>query len=262
MLTPYSSPDDALEAAQQLIAEGKLEDALPALDAALDGFTVQHEKFGVVLALKIASETNRDLNRLDTAVEQMERAYYLLKELKPTAEQVGDFATETGSIYAQMGLLDESEQWYSVGAREYAAHARADGYAHNMICLAGIYRQRGDEVTARAQLATGITVLKGKEPVNTEKVAEIHLDIAHSFMAEGKLSDAESSLALVLEYATKTDAHLLVGEAYQGLAIVKAQQEGLRRQAHAHAQQAIDAFELAGDSERADFARHIHERTS
>lgn len=253
--------DAALERAQELVAAGQHQEALEELKTAIAGFSAGHEKFGLIIALKNESELKRDSLELEEALQSVKQAHDILAETKPEAAQVGDFATETGSIYAQMGWLDESESWYTAGAREYAAHGRIEEYAHNMICLAGIYRQRGDEATARAHLKSAISVLKDQETVNTEKLAEVYLDLAHSLMSEGELTEAEEQLNEASTYAAVTSAHHLLGEIFQGLAIVKAQQ-GNRAEANTCARRAVGAFETSGERDKAEFARQIVDRTA
>ena len=144
-LTPLEEADRELARAQELIAAGQLTDALPALQAAAGGFESAGEVFGQILALKILSEVNRDLGNLAPALTEVTRAHALLADAKPDAEQLPDFATEVGSLHAELGDFERSKTWYAQGLRGYEAQGNTEGQAHNLVALAGLARQAQDE---------------------------------------------------------------------------------------------------------------------
>ncbi|MBF0808018.1 hypothetical protein E4U03_05220 [Rothia nasimurium] len=152
-LTPLEEADRELARAQELIAAGQLADALPILQTAAGGFESAGEVFGQILALKILSEVNRDLGNLAPALTEVTRAHALLADAKSDAEQLPDFATEVGSLHAELGHFERSKTWYTQGLRGYEAQGNAEGQAHNLVALAGLARQAQNEAGAQSYLA-------------------------------------------------------------------------------------------------------------
>ncbi|MDO4898410.1 MAG: hypothetical protein Q3965_03780 [Rothia sp. (in: high G+C Gram-positive bacteria)] len=256
MSTILKEADAALARAQKLIAENKLEDAAAQLDTAIGGFEAAGEPYGLVLALKLASETSRDLGELETALAQVRRAHSVLADTKPEAEQIADFATEVGSIYAQMNDLTKARIWYVQGLHGYESAGRLPETAHNLICLAGLDRAEEAEDKAQANLEAAYEIYQqlGDKP----QMMQVRSAMAQGLLAEPKNEIALTYLQEVLQLAVEAGDYAVIAETHQLLALVKAQQ-GMATQAEAHLAFAADYYTRAGDTEQAGFIRQLLE---
>lgn len=250
-----SQADTALTAAQELLSEGKREDALTQLTTAIGGFEAAGEGYGLIIALKVASETNRELGNLPEALEQVRRAHSLLADLKPDAEQVADFATEVGSVYAQMGELTKSRIWYVQGLHGYESANRQAETAHNLICLAGLDRAEGSEQKAQDLLGAAYDIQS--QLGATEQMMHVRNAMAQGLLASGEEDDtALAYLTEALGLAKTLGDADAQGETHQLLALVTAQR-GDADTAAEHLAQAAEFFTAAGESEKAEFVGQL-----
>lgn len=254
MTTALDTADSALSTAQELIEAGQLADALPQLETAIAGFEEAGEGYGLIIALKVASETNRELGNLETALEQVRRAHGVLAGLKPDAEQVADFATEVGSIYAQMGELAPSRIWYVQGLYGYEVSGRTLDAAHNLICIAGLDRAEGSEGKAQGMLAAAYDIYRAEK--KTQPMIQTRHSMVQGLMAAG---DAETALVYLTEARQSAEAlgdEELLGNTHQQLALVQAQL-GKTDQASEHLTQAKKFYVSAGLLEEASFTDEL-----
>lgn len=252
-------PDQALEQAQDLVAQGKLEEAIAPLHEAVESFETQDEPFGLIIALKVLSETQRDLNRLEPALLAVRRAHEIFVRVKPGAAQVGDFATEIGSIYAQMGALSESHRWYSEGLKEYQAHYRPADIAHNLMCLAGLARQSSDTQTALALLMRARDTLIPVQKEHSAQLSSLLLALSHTQLETQEVQEAIASCQEAIEIAKKLDHPEILGEGYQALALAYVQAENFP-QAIENIERAVHIYTQANLHEHAEFAALIHRK--
>lgn len=255
--TALETADAALAQAQELIGAGALADALPHLDTALGGFEAVGESYGLIIALKLASETNRDLGNTETALEQVRRAHNLLADLKPDAEQVADFATEVGSIYAELGQLEKSRLWYGQGLTGYREQGRQAEIAHNLICLAGLDRQEGNETAAQEGLAAAYAI--HEELGNDVQLMHVRSAMGQGLLATGDAEDAQRALGYLgeaLALGEKLGDTAFLGETHQVLALVTAQ-TGSLEEAQEHLTRAATYFREAGADDRALFVEQL-----
>ncbi|WP_326502566.1 tetratricopeptide repeat protein [Rothia nasimurium] len=256
-LTPLEEADRELARAQELIATGQLADALPALQAAAGGFESAGEVFGQILALKILSEVNRDLGNPTPALTQVTRAHALLAEAKPDAEQLPDFATEVGSLHAELGDFERSKTWYTQGLRGYEAQGNAEGQAHNLVALAGLARQAQDEAGAQSYLAQAYELYAA----GNHRVQLMHVRNAQAqgLLATGDADAARPLLAEALDLARALEDHAFLGETYQLLALVTAQ-SGDTDAAQGYLMQAAQHYAAAGDADNETFVKELLNR--
>ncbi|WP_237223800.1 hypothetical protein [Rothia nasisuis] len=57
----------------------------------------------------------QNLTPLEEADRELARAQALLADAKPDAEQLPGFATEVGSLHAELGDFERSKTWYTQG---------------------------------------------------------------------------------------------------------------------------------------------------
>lgn len=251
-----TSADAALEYAQELVANGQLEPALEPLQVAVEGFEKDGEPFGLIIALKVLSETHRDLGQLDRALAAVSKAYEVFVRIKPEAEQVGDFATEIGSIYAQMGKLSESHRWYSEGLKEYKTHHRPADIAHNLLCLAGLARQSSTHDAAIALLQRARDALAPVSEEHGVQLCSVLLALSHSQLDAGAVQEAIASCQEATSIAQELHRPELLAESYQNLALAHAQANNVA-QALESTEQALHIYETSGLHEQAEFAQLI-----
>lgn len=253
-LTPLEEADRELARAQELIAAGQLTDALPALETAVGGFESAGEVFGQILSLKILSEVNRDLGNPTPALTQVTRAHALLAEAKPDAEQLPDFATEVGSLHAELGDFERSATWYTQGLRGYEALSNAEGQAHNLVALAGLARQAQDEAQAQDYLAQAYDLYEAGN--HTVQLMHVRNAQAQGLMAVGDTDAARLLLAEALDLAGELEDHAFLGETYQLLALVTAQ-GGDADAAQAHLIRSAEHYAQAGDADNEAFVKEL-----
>lgn len=246
--------DSALAAAQQLIEARQLADALPQLETAIAGFEGAGESYGLIIALKVASETNRDLSHLETSLEQVKRAHGVLIDTKPDAEQVADFATEVGSIYAQMGQLVAARIWYVQGLYGYEGSGRTLDAAHNLTCIAGLDRAEGAEPKAQEMLAAAYNLYEAEQ--KTDQMIQTRLSMAQGLAAQGDTETALLYLTQACHSAEELGDQELLGDTHQQLALVQAQL-GKTDQASEHLAQAKKFYVSAGLLEEASFVDEL-----
>lgn len=252
--TLLAQADAALSRAQEKIRQERLEEALPDVSEAILGFEYAGEIFGLILALKISSEVNRDLGRLDDALEQVIEAHRLLVGKKPGAEQLPDFATETGSIYAELGQLEKAKQWYTQGLRGYESHGSIQGQAHNYLALAGLARQASQEDRAQELLETAYGLYRQAEM--SQQMMQVRSAMAQGLLATGEQEQALTYLIEALNLARENNDSAGLGENHQLLALVVAQQ-GDSRRAEEHLRMAVGYYRTAGDHTAAEFVEDL-----
>lgn len=253
-LTPLEEADRELARAQELIAAGQLTAALPALETAVGGFESTGEVFGQILSLKILSEVNRDLGNPTPALTQVTRAHTLLAEVKPDAEQLPDFATEVGSLHAELGDFERSTTWYAQGLRGYESLSNAEGQAHNLVALAGLARQAQDEAQAQDYLAQAYDLYK--EGNHTVQLMHVRNAQAQGLLAVGDTDAARPLLTEALDLAGELEDHDFLGETYQLLALVTAQ-GGDADAAQAHLMRSAEHYAQAGDTDNEAFVKEL-----
>lgn len=246
--------DSALTVAQELIEAGQLAEALTHLETAIAGFEGAGESYGLIIALKVASETNRDLGHLETSLEQVKRAHGVLIYTKPDAEQVADFATEVGSIYAQMGQLVAARIWYVQGLYGYEGSGRTLDAAHNLTCIAGLDRAEGAEDKAQEMLAAAYDLYEAEQ--KADQMIQTRLSMAQGLAAQGNTETALLYLTQVHHSAEELGEQELLGAIHQQLALVQAQL-GNTDQAGDHLVQAKKLFATVGLWEDASFADEL-----
>ncbi|MDY6051885.1 MAG: tetratricopeptide repeat protein [Rothia sp. (in: high G+C Gram-positive bacteria)] len=256
-LTPLEEADRELARAQELIAAGQLADALPALETAAGGFESAQEIFGQILALKILSEVKRDMGHAGPALEDVLRAHALLADAKPDAEQLPDFATEVGSLHAELGDFERSKTWYDRGLRGYEAQGNAEGQAHNLVALAGLARQAPDEAAAQTYLAQAYELYAS----GGHKVQLMHVRNAQAqgLLATGDTDAARPLLTEALDLAQELEDHAFLGETYQLLALVTAQ-EGDADAAQGYLVRSAEHYAAAGDADNEAFVKELLQR--
>lgn len=252
--TLLAQADAALSRAQEKISQKRLEEALADLHEASAGFESAGEVFGLVLALKISSEVNRDLGRLDGALTQVKEAHTLLAEKKPDAEQLPDFATETGSIYAELGQLEKAKQWYTQGLRGYKSHGNVQGQAHNYLALAGLARYGSRESQAQELLETAYGLYR--QAGMPQQMVQVRSAMAQGLLATGEQEQALNYLTEALDLAREHNDLAGLGETHQLLALVIAQQ-GNSERAEEHLRAAAEHYRAAGDLEAAGFVQDL-----
>lgn len=246
--------DAALSRAQEKIRQERLEEALPDLGEASAGFEHAGEIFGLILALKISSEVNRDLGRLDDALTHVKEAYTLLAGKKPDAEQLPDFATETGSLYAELGQFEKAQQWYTQGLRGYESHSNIQGQAHNYLALAGLARQAMQEDQAQELLETAYGLYRQADM--PQQMMQVRSAMAQGLLATGQQEQALTYLTEALNLAHKNNDQAGLGENHQLLALVVAQQ-GDSTRAEEHLQAAARHYRAAGDDTATEFVENL-----
>lgn len=255
-LTPLEEADRELARAQELIAAGQLADALPALQAAAGGFESAGEVFGQILALKILSEVNRDLGNLAPALTEVTRAHALLADAKPDAEQLPDFATEVGSLHAELGDFERSKTWYTQGLRGYEAQGNAEGRAHNLVALAGLARQAQDEAGAQGYLTQAYELYAAGN--HTVQLMHVRNAQAQGLLAVGDTDAARPLLSEALGFAEELGDQAFLAETYQLLALVTAQ-EGDADAAQGYLVQSVEHYAAAGDTDNEAFVKELLE---
>lgn len=253
-LTPLEEADRELARAQELIAAGQLADALPALQAAAGGFESAGEVFGQILALKILSEVNRDLGNLAPALTEVTRAHALLADAKPDAEQLLDFATEVGSLQAELGDFERSKTWYTQGLRGYEAQGNAEGRAHNLVALAGLARQAQDEAGAQGYLTQAYELYAAGN--HTVQLMHVRNAQAQGLLAVGDTEAARPLLSEALGFAEELGDQAFLAETYQLLALVTAQ-EGDADAAQGYLVQSAEHYAAAGDTDNETFVKEL-----
>ncbi|WP_237242926.1 tetratricopeptide repeat protein [Rothia nasimurium] len=255
-LTPLEEADRELARAQELIAAGQLTDALPALQAAAGGFESAGEVFGQILALKILSEVNRDLGNLAPALTEVTRAHALLADAKPDAEQLPDFATEVGSLHAELGDFERSKTWYTQGLRGYEAQGNVEGRAHNLVALAGLARQAQDEAGAQGYLAQAYELYAAGN--HTVQLMHVRNAQAQGLLAVGDTDAARPLLTEALDLAQELDDQAFLAETYQLLALVTAQ-SGDADAAQGYLERSAEHYAAAGDTDNEAFVKELLE---
>lgn len=246
--------DSALAAAQELIEARQLAEALTHLETAIAGFEGAGESYGLIIALKVASETNRDLGHLGTALDQVKRAHGVLIDTKPDAEQVADFATEVGSIYAQMGQLVAARIWYVQGLYGYEGSGRTLDAAHNLTCIAGLDRAEGAESKAQEMLAAAYDLYDAEQ--RTDQMIQTRLSMAQGLAAQGDTETALLYLTQARHSAEELGEQEQLGDTFQHLALVHAQ-AGDSDKAREYLMRARDSFSAAGEKPKADFVTEL-----
>ncbi|MFC6352698.1 hypothetical protein ACFP6B_02140 [Rothia nasimurium] len=256
-LTPLEEADRELARAQELIAAGQLTDALPALQAAAGGFESAGEAFGQILALKILSEVNRDLGNLAPALTEVTRAHALLADAKPDAEQLPDFATEVGSLHAELGDFERSKTWYTQRLRGYEAQRNAEGRAHNLVALAGLARQTQDEAGAQGYLAQAYELYAAGN--HTVQLMHVRNAQAQGLLAVGDTDAARPLLSEALGFAEELGDQAFLAETYQLLALVTAQ-SGDADAAQGYLVRSAEHYAAAGDADNEAFVKELLNR--
>lgn len=204
--------------------------------------------------MKILSEVNRDLGNLAPALTEVTRAHALLADAKPDAEQLLDFATEVGSLQAELGDFERSKTWYTQGLRGYEAQGNAEGRAHNLVALAGLARQAQDEAGAQGYLTQAYELYAAGN--HTVQLMHVRNAQAQGLLAVGDTEAARPLLSEALGFAEELGDQAFLAETYQLLALVTAQ-EGDADAAQGYLVQSAEHYAAAGDTDNETFVKEL-----